>query len=408
MMYEGQESAAARERSSEGELVVLIVVEPGLDGVFRHVEGLITFLLSQQVRVHLAYSSRRCGEAMRLLVGKVSASGGEVLDLGVSNHPELRDFVAVARLVRLIRRTRPTVIHNHSSKAGALGRFAALLTRHQHCIYSPHAYFGLAKPPSVRVWFYNYVERLLGKIGLTIAISGDEAQFGARVLKIPNRMIRIVHNPVDTDRFVPATPEERKKGRQILGIPEDAVVLGMIARMCWQKDPVAAYAGVAPICRVNPNLQLSHLGWGKWKGYLLGLSAELGVADQIKIVDYVDDPRTFYHAIDALIVSSRYEAGWPLVFLEAMACNLPIVAATGVGMSDVGMAGLSHIWTFKAEDIAGCTEAVRAWFATEKPQGDACNHRKYAIEHLSPHRCYGAILDLYRNRRRFDSVSPFA
>lgn len=38
---------------------VLLVTEPGLDGVFRHLEALAHYLIKEKVRVHLAYSSIR-------------------------------------------------------------------------------------------------------------------------------------------------------------------------------------------------------------------------------------------------------------------------------------------------------------------------------------------------------------
>ena len=38
---------------------VLIVSEPGVDGVFRYVEALCHFLVGEGVEVHLAYSDRR-------------------------------------------------------------------------------------------------------------------------------------------------------------------------------------------------------------------------------------------------------------------------------------------------------------------------------------------------------------
>jgi glycosyltransferase involved in cell wall biosynthesis len=177
--------------------------------------------------------------------------------------------------------------------------------------------------------------------------------------------------------------------------------------MCWQKDPETAYAGVAPVCVQNPDLFFLHLGWGKWKDYLTERGQHLGFASQLKILDYVDDPRTFYHAIDGLLVSSRYEAGWAIVFLEAMACNLPLMGATCLGMSDIGCAGLSHVWTFAPEDVLGCTEAVQHWLAAHRAGIQHCNHRAFAIERLSPDRCYGAMLALYQNESHGLSVSPF-
>jgi glycosyltransferase involved in cell wall biosynthesis len=387
---------------------VLLVVEPGLDGVFRHVEGLVAFLQSRGVRIHLAYSSRRSGSGMVALVERVRTAGGQTLDLCVSNVPELGDGPSLGRLLGLIRRVRPDVIHAHSSKAGALARTAAVLLRHPHCLYTPHAYYGMAKPPSLKVVFFNWVEKAIGRIGLTVAISEDEASFARSTLGVDADRISIIHNPVDASRFAPPSGEQRRAARKRLGLVEHAVVLATIGRMCWQKDPETAYAAVAPVAAENPDLHFLHLGWGKWKKYLLGYSRRLGFGSQLSILDYVDDPRSIYHAADALLVSSRYEAGWPLVLLEAMASNLPVIASTCLGMSDVGRAGLSHLWTFAPEKTDECTKAVRQWLETHRRGIHDCNHRDFAIERLSPERCYGALFDLYHSGSSVRTVSPMA
>ena len=58
----------------------------------------------------------------------------------------LHDAIAVARLARLIRETRPHILHTHTAKAGAVGRLAALVA-------------GEARPPIVLHTFHGHVLR---------------------------------------------------------------------------------------------------------------------------------------------------------------------------------------------------------------------------------------------------------
>jgi glycosyltransferase involved in cell wall biosynthesis len=389
-------------------LSILLVVEPGLDGVFRHVEGLVDFLMQGNAQVHLTYSSRRSGTAMLQLVERVRASGGETMDMGIANIPQPADIIAFVRLANLIRRLQPDVVHAHSSKAGVLARFAALFVRGPRYIYTPHAYYGMGKPPWLRVRFFNWIEHLIGRIGITVAISQDEADFACEVLGIPPDRVRVIHNPVDTARFAPPSPAQRQASRAALGIPEKAVVLATIGRMCWQKDPETAYIGVAPVCAQNPDLLYLHLGWGKWKKFLLDFGRRLGFGTQLRILDYTDDPQTFYHALDGVLITSRYEAGWAIVLLEALACNLPVAAATSPGMSDIGRAGLSHLWTFPPGQGPACTAAVQQWLLAHRAGNNGYNHRDFVMARLSPSRCYGALVELYRNESRVANVSPLA
>jgi hypothetical protein len=85
---------------------VLTVVEPGVGGVFRHVEGLCRFLFSRGVTVHLAYSSLRGSEALGELIEAVRGRGGQTLDLRVGNAPSLANSsptvpATTARLSRM-------------------------------------------------------------------------------------------------------------------------------------------------------------------------------------------------------------------------------------------------------------------------------------------------------------------
>jgi glycosyltransferase involved in cell wall biosynthesis len=377
-------------------LTTLQIFEPGEGGVFRHVEGLVRMLLSRGVAVHLAYSSRRGSRRLIALAEEVRRSGGQVLNLEVINVPEFRDATALWRLSQFVRSLKPDIIHGHSSKGGALARVARLASPQSAVLYTPHAYYGMSREPEMRRFIYNAIETVLARVGDTINISADEASFGQRIHKIPNGRQRIIPNPVDTSRFQPPTPAQRKVARARLGLAEHHEVIGLVARTCWQKDPETAYLAIAHAARRHPNLRFVHVAWGKWKDYLLSLARENGLAERIQILDYQEDTTAFYHAIDALMVSSRYEAGWPFVVLEALACNLPVIATTCAGMSDLGHAGLSHVYPFAPEDRAGGAKAIETWLARHRSTRLACNHRSHAIEHFGVEACFGAVLDLYR------------
>ena len=101
---------------------ILLVVEPGVDGVFRHVEALVHFLLPQGFEVDLAYSDVRKSDRLAVLVEHVLAKGGRVLNLRVGNSPGPGDLRAFLSLRRFVRERKPAVIHAHSSKAGGLAR----------------------------------------------------------------------------------------------------------------------------------------------------------------------------------------------------------------------------------------------------------------------------------------------
>lgn len=375
-------------------LRILLVSEPGVDGVFRYVEGLTEYLRGAGHEVHLAYSDRRGSAALDALVGSFATAGGETLNLRVTNNPEPRDAVAMWRLWQLARRVRPDVIHAHSSKAGVLARALALLGFRAAYFYTPQAYYGLANRGGAKTRFFNAIETFFGRIGLTFCTSSDEHRFASETLGIPRDRLRTVFNPVDVARFSPPDPAAKARARELLGVPQEKIVLGSIGRLSFQKDPQTMLRAVAPVLRSRDDVTFLQVGRGELENEVASLIAELGIAEKVVRVPYLDQPLRFYHAADAFLLTSRYE-GMPLVLLEALSCDLPLIISQAPGMSDILAARLSHCWSALPEDAAAFTRAIESWLddaAGERPR----NHRARAVELFSAEKCFGTVLDTYR------------
>ena len=382
--------------SPEKSLRIMLVSEPGWAGVFRHVEGLADFLHQAGQQVALAYSDVRGSDGLQALVQRIQERGGPVRNLRVSHAPQPGDLRAWSRLRALRREFRPDVIHAHSSKAGALVRLPERFRRSSARIfYTPNAYYGMGCRGGPAEWIFTAVERWLANIGTTINISGDEAEFARGRLHLKPEHQRMIHNPVRTDFFLPAKPDEKVAARNLLGIPGDAQLLGTAGRLCFEKDPETLYHALPPLMARHPRLRLLHMITGKSVAALETLAESLGIRSRIHYLAYQEDLRPAYHALDGFVMTSRYEAGWPIVILEALACDLPIVSGTGPGTSDIGRGGLSHCWTAMVGDAQGFTQAMDS-LLQDRFNPRPCNHRKIALERFSPERCYGSVLVAYR------------
>lgn len=175
---------------------------------------------------------------------------------------------------------------------------------------------------------------------LVKALSGADRVFAvADALKqvavsigVPASKIAVVGNGVDTARFVPV---DRALARAALDLPSDAPVLISVGGLVERK-------GFHRVIELLPSLRQ------RWPGliYLIvgGASAEgnnrpelerlvdrLGSGDAVRFLGSLppDALKQPLSAADVFVLSTRNE-GWANVFLEAMACGLPVVT-TDVG-----------------------------------------------------------------------------
>ena len=121
--------------------------------------------------------------------------------------------------------------------------------------------------------------------------------------------------------------------RAAFGIPDDAVLMVTIGRLVARKGVDTLIEAVR---RVSvPNLHLVVIGEGPLSGKLAAQAAEAGISARVHFTGFVSqaDKYGLLHASDFYVSASLHE-GFGLVFLEAMACGLPVVCFNEGGQVD--------------------------------------------------------------------------
>jgi len=375
--------------SASSALRVLMISEPGVDGVFRHVEALIHFLLRRGVEVDLAYSDLRAGPDLEDLISYVEAHNGRTLNLRVGNRPQCGDIRALVQLVRLVSERKPQVIHAHSSKGGVLGRSLRFLGVRGAYFYSPHAYFGMGRSGKSAALF-NAIESLFACVGTTLLTSRSESLFAREKLGVSEQRLVIIPNGVDCKKFHPPTHVETRDLRVLLGIPQDAIVLGTVARYSHQKDPLTLHAVIRELLPKHENLWFVHLG----KGELWDDVSALGAAHpRILRLPSFQSLADYYRALDGFALFSRYE-GFSLAVLEALATGLPLVLSRAPGNRDFGSFGLNAIHWADAGNVNQLRQAIDDWLSNlHRPN----NHREIVLKTLQDDKCFQRVLREYEN-----------
>jgi glycosyltransferase involved in cell wall biosynthesis len=172
--------------------------------------------------------------------------------------------------------------------------------------------------------------------GLIIASEAEVARVRAKY-DVSSAKIASIFNPVDPEIWSPA---DRDAARAKLGIPPAARVAVWHGRVSiHSKGLDTLLDGWRRACarRHHPDLRLILIGNGNDGERLRRLITEGGVPNVVWVQQFLNDRailREYLAAGDVYVFPSRHE-GFPVAPLEAMACELPVVAADASGVAEI-------------------------------------------------------------------------
>lgn len=168
-------------------------------------------------------------------------------------------------------------------------------------------------------------KRASASIGVSNALVERLIHLGA-----DRKKIFFFRNGVDLERF---KPEEKKRARQKLDIPDQALVLLSVGNLVELKGH---HIAIEALQCLPEKTHLIIAGSGPKKSHLEKLASRLGVAKRVKLVGQIpnDELRWLFSAADALALCSSRE-GWPNVLLESIACGTPVIATNTGGVSEI-------------------------------------------------------------------------
>lgn len=223
------------------------------------------------------------------------------------------DLRARAELNDLIERVQPDLIHTHTFKAGLIGRtlprnIARVHTFHGHLFDDP----SFAGPKAQVI---AGVERLLAPCTDAIVTVGAQVIEDLLARKIGKREQYMNILP----GVVPLTLPSREQAREILGLTQDALVVGWLARVTAVKAPMR----VVELAEQFPDVT-----------FLMGSSGDLidlvraAAPRNLRVLGFTD-AAALYAASDIALSTSTNE-GVPASLVEAQLAGLPVVS-TRVG-----------------------------------------------------------------------------
>jgi glycosyltransferase involved in cell wall biosynthesis len=149
--------------------------------------------------------------------------------------------------------------------------------------------------------------------------------------------IYTIHNAVDADYFDPDKKlDSRPSIREQFGIPKDAALAGIAARMNPWKGHYELIGAVSRLRETYPKLHVMILGSNvpEFRAAFEKTAREGGIADRVHFGGYQNDVRPFLREFD-LFVHPSYGEPFGLAIVEAMAMRKPVIACDTGGVPEI-------------------------------------------------------------------------
>lgn len=272
------------------------------------------------------------------LLAEAEKAGFKVVRL---NHmrPELslrEDPTALRELLEELRKGDFDIVHTHSSKAGALGRFAAHRIGVPAIVHTFHGFpFHDFQFAPLRAT-YIAIERQLGRItDQFLAVGGAVAAQAISLRITPAERIRTIASAIEVN-ILPASPSNRSAARKLMGIPENARVVGTVGRLAPQKAPQDMVAAIESMGRSD--VFCVWVGDGPLRQEITRLVARRKMSKQFLLLGERADVAALLPGFDIFALASHYE-GLPCSVVEAMTCGVPVVATAVNAVPEVVVPG---------------------------------------------------------------------
>lgn len=252
-----------------------------------------------------------------------------LISLGKQRRWDIAGFVY--RLIRTARRASPDIVVGYMNVANEFALLAGRAAGAKVVWNLRSAYVDFSK--------YDWPSRMVFRLGAWLSRFPDaiiaNSNAGSRHHQANGYRregMTIVVNGIDTAQFV-RQPDEGKRVRQELGIPADATLVGMVARLDPIKDHELYIEAAALVAQRRRDVRFICVGDGpeSYGQRLHELGSRRGLDGRLTWAGNRRDMPAVYSALDIGVCSSIGE-GFPNAVAEGMAAGVP-QAVTDVGDS---------------------------------------------------------------------------
>lgn len=316
----------------------------------------------------------------------------------------LADIRAARELSTVLTDLEPHILHTHNPKPGVIGR---LLGHRRGVPIVVNTVHGLYAQPSDsrrrRLAVYT-AEAVALRFSDMELVQNIEDLLTLRQLGAPRSRLMHLGNGIDLDRFS-ATTTTRARGlrlRRSLNIAPHAFVVGIVARLVWEKGYRELFGAIEDLQRAGYR-DVEFLVVGPHEpgkpDSVDQASLDRMRAKGVHVLGARGDVENVYAAMDCFVLPSRRE-GFPRAAMEAQAMGLPVIACDVRGSRQVvadGMTGML-VPAGRSRAIARAVAQLHDAPGTRRAMSQAAVKR--ARRHFDQNRVIDLTLGVYRSQLR--------
>jgi len=303
--------------------------------------------------------------------------------------------LAIRRIAKILRRSRPNIVHTWMYHANLIGGLAARAAGIPVIWGIHHSKVDPQDTKRFTVWTVRACAWFSKQLPARIICCANSSELAHIQLGYDPQKMEVIYNGIDSELFRPQ-PEARLALRSSLGLPPESLLIGMAGRLHRHKDHRTFFAAARLLRKQLPDVHFVLCG----EGILADnpkLAAEIadGLEGHCHLIGLQREMPAFYAGLDIAANSSLSEA-FPLAVGEAMACGIPCVV-TEVGDSPAMVSETGRIVPPREPALMASAWRQLIEDGPEVRQNLGSSARERVITHFSVTQFAQRYQSLYRN-----------
>ena len=237
----------------------------------------------------------------------------------------------IKEFIKLFKEQKPDIVHCHASLSARIASksLGIKTVNTRHCLEEKKSF-----PKNI---IYSLINNALSDIviGVSKVTCQNLLDDGTKKEKV-----RLVYNGVKP--LIKYSDEEKEKTKKAYGIPQENIVVGIVARLEKVKNHELFLKMGKLLLEKYKNITLLIAGEGSERENIEKLSKKLGIHESVVFCGYQKDVSAIVNVIDIMTLTSHKEA-LSLSLIEGMTLGKPCVATASGGPEEVienGVTGL--------------------------------------------------------------------